>query len=93
LGWDTFWAIFSQSHFRLKNQFYCFSHPPIFKNVAAGLAPGAAVSDDDGVDDHVNDAVPEGQGAHGCQVLKQGAAEKQNAAEHHVRPNKKSAKL
>jgi len=28
--------------------------------------PGTAVSDDDDVDDGVDDAVPEGERAHGC---------------------------
>ena len=49
-------------------------------------APGAAVSDDDDVDDGVHDAVPEGEGADGCQVLQEGAAQQQDAAEHHVGP-------
>ena len=53
------------------------------------VSPGAAVSDDDDVDDGVHDAVPEGEGADGCQVLQEGAAQQQNAAEHHVRPEEK----
>ena len=49
-------------------------------------APGAAISDDDDVDDGVHDAVPEGEGTNGCQVLQEGATQQQDAAEHHVGP-------
>ena len=54
--------------------------------------PGAAVSDDDNVDDGVHDPVPEGEGTHSCEILQHGAPQQQDPAQHHVGSERRFSK-
>ena len=48
--------------------------------------PGAAVSNDDDIDNSVDNSIPEGERANGSQILQHSAAQQHDTAQHHVRP-------
>ena len=49
--------------------------------------PGAAVSNDDDIDNSVDNSIPEGERANGAQILQHSAAQQHDTAQHHVRPD------